>query len=71
MRSALLNLQMPQVICTRNENTGKSEVSLAEDMKEEDDKTDELVGLKDKGKIPYLVSFGYTSDSKVAAEFDN
>jgi exosome complex RNA-binding protein Rrp42 (RNase PH superfamily) len=40
IRAAFLNLQLPQVIVTTNENTGKIEVGLLEEIYEDQENTD-------------------------------
>ena len=40
IRAAFLSLQLPQVIVTTNENTGKIEVGLLEEIYEDQENTD-------------------------------
>jgi exosome complex RNA-binding protein Rrp42 (RNase PH superfamily) len=59
IRAAFLNLQLPQVIVTTNENTGKIEVGLLEEIYEDQENTDQLRGLPSAKTAPYILSIGF------------
>lgn len=46
----------------RNNNTGKIEVGLVEEIYEDQDNTDKLERLKSASKAPYLLSIGFIRD---------
>ena len=58
IRAAFLNLQLPQVIVTTNENTGKIEVGLLEEIYEDQENTDQLKTLPSAKSAPYVLSRG-------------
>jgi hypothetical protein len=48
---------------TTDENTGKIEVGLAEEIYEDQDNTDTLRGLQSAKTAPYLLSVGFVRNS--------
>ena len=59
IRAAFQNLQLPQVIVTTNENTGKIEVGLLEEIYENQENTDQLKTLPSAKSAPYVLSLGF------------
>lgn len=45
-----------------NNNTGKIEVGLVEEIYEDQENTDKLERLKSSNKAPYLISIGFVRD---------
>ena len=58
MRSALGNLELPQTIATVNNNTGKIEVGLVEEVYMDKENTDAPLVLKSQEHCPYVISLG-------------
>jgi exosome complex RNA-binding protein Rrp42 (RNase PH superfamily) len=63
VRTAFQNMQIPQVYVTTNENTGKIDVGLAEEIYEDQENTDTLKGLSSAKNAPYIVSIGFVRNS--------
>eukprot|EP00347_Sterkiella_histriomuscorum_P020972 403335752 len=59
IRSAFLDFQLPAVNATLNNNTGKIEVGLVEEIYEDQDNTDKLERLRSAAKAPFLFSVGF------------
>jgi hypothetical protein len=47
------------IYVVRNENTGKIEVGLTEEIYEDQDNTDSLKSLKSAAQAPYILSIGF------------
>ena len=47
----------------RNENTGKIEVGLAEEIYEDQENTDSLKGLSSAKNAPYIISIGFVRNA--------
>lgn len=63
VRSAFLDLELPQTIATMNNNTGKIEVGLVEEVYADRENTDKPVTVVDKVlAVPYVVSLGIAVD---------
>ena len=61
LRGAFKDLQLPQTIATVNNNTGKIEVGLVEEVYADKENTDQMITIK--SSPPYLVSIGVVRDS--------
>lgn len=59
VRAAFQDVRLPQVFVTTNENTGKVEVGLAEEIYEDQDNTDSLKALPSAKQLPFLLSIGF------------
>lgn len=59
IRAAFINVQLPQVYVTTNENTGKIEVGLAEEIYEDQENTDSLKTIQSAKTSPYVISIGF------------
>lgn len=59
VRAAFQNVQLPQVYVTTNENTGKIDVGLAEEIYEDQENTDTLKTLPSAKNAPYILSVGF------------
>lgn len=64
VRAAFMNVQLPQVYVTTNENTGKIEVGLAEEIYEDQENTDTLRHLPSAKLVPYILSICFIRDPK-------
>ncbi|CDW84684.1 UNKNOWN [Stylonychia lemnae] len=62
IRSAFLDFQLPSVNATLNNNTGKIEVGLVEEIYEDQENTDKLETLKSAKNSPYILSIGFIRD---------
>ena len=58
VRAALLNLELPQTIATLNNNTGKIEVGLVEEVYADKENTDQPIVLKSALHAPFIISIG-------------
>ena len=68
VRSAFINLELPQTIATMNNNTGKIEVGLVEEVYADRENTDKPIKVVDSVlKVPYVVSLGVAIDELAAA----
>ena len=61
MRGAFKDLQLPQTIATLNNNTGKIEVGLVEEVYADKENTDQLIKIKSES--PFIVSIGVIRDA--------
>jgi len=61
LRGAFKDLQLPQTIATLNNNTGKIEVGLVEEVYADKENTDQLIQIK--SEPPFIVSIGVIRDS--------
>lgn len=69
IRSAFLNLELPQTIATANANTGKIEVGLVEEVYVDKENTDKPVKVvDDEAVVPFVVSLGLIADELAGAE---
>lgn len=57
-KHAFLNLELPQTIATLNNNTGKIEVGLVEDVYADKENTDQPIVLKSVANVPIVISLG-------------
>ena len=60
MRTAFDDLELPQTIATLNNNTGKIEVGLVEEVYADKENTDQAIKLKSasQGQMPFIISLG-------------
>ena len=64
IRTAALNLELPQVIATLNTNSNKIEVGLVEEIYTDKDNTDQLIKVKSAQKAPFIISVALMRDSE-------
>lgn len=56
-------MQLPQVYVTSNENTGKIEVGLAEEIYEDQENTDSLKTLPSAKNAPFIISVAFVRNA--------
>lgn len=63
MRAAFINIQLPQTIATMNNNTGKIEVGLVEEVYTDKENTDMPIIIKSAKQSPFVISIGIMRNS--------
>lgn len=63
IRAAFIDMTLPSVFVTTNENTGKIEVGLTEEIYEDQENTDTVKHIKSAQNAPYVLSLGFVRNA--------